>query len=49
MAGGYQGPYKDLLDMPLTEDLDDFASDLIRLEAERQRGKVILIASESIL
>jgi glycine cleavage system T protein len=48
MAGGYEGPYKDLLDLPLTDDLDDFASDLIRLEAERQRRKVILIASESI-
>jgi glycine cleavage system T protein len=48
MAGGYEGPYEDLLDMPLTDDLDDFASDLIRLEAERQRRKVILIASESI-
>jgi len=48
MAGGYEGPYKDLLDMPLTDDLDDFSSDLIRLEAERQRRKVILIASESI-
>jgi glycine hydroxymethyltransferase len=45
---GYDGPYKDLLDMPLTEDLDDFSSDLIRLETERQRRKVILIASESI-
>ena len=48
MAGGYDGPYRELLDAPLSDDLDDFASELIRLEAERQRRKVILIASESI-
>ncbi len=45
---GYDGPYKDLLDLPLTDELDDFSAELIRLETERQRRKVILIASESL-
>jgi glycine cleavage system T protein len=48
MADGLDGPYKDLLSMPLSDDLDPFSSELIRLETERQRRKVILIASESI-
>ncbi len=45
---GFDGPYKDLLDAPLVEDMDHFSTELIRLETERQKRKVILIASESI-
>ncbi len=48
MAGPRNGTYRDLIDAPLTDELDSFASDLVRLEMERQRRKVILIASESI-
>ncbi len=45
---GFNGPYKDLLDAPLTDEMDPFSTELIRLETERQRRKVVLIASESI-
>ncbi|MCK4969148.1 MAG: serine hydroxymethyltransferase, partial [Thermoplasmata archaeon] len=45
---GFDGPYKDLLDAPLVEDMDHFSTELVRLETERQKRKVILIASESI-
>ena len=45
---GFNGPYKDLLDTPLTDEMDAFSTELIRLETERQKRKVVLIASESI-
>jgi glycine cleavage system T protein len=48
MARDENGTYRDLIDAPLTDELDRFSSELIRLEEERQRRKVILIASESI-
>jgi glycine cleavage system T protein len=48
MNGDPKGSYESLLDASLTDDLDPMVSELIRLEDERQRRKIILIASESI-
>jgi glycine cleavage system T protein len=48
MAAKKNGSYSDLISSPLSDELDEFASGLIRFEDERQLRKVILIASESI-